>query len=334
MEKPVIELHGLKKYFSISKGLFGFGAQQVRAVDGVDLVISKGEIVGLVGESGSGKTTLARLILNLTKPTESFIRINGTDISHAPRRELKKLRGEVAVVFQDPGGNLNPRLTVGRSIMRPMRIRGVSRKDAYEKALKALEIVKMDPMYMDTFPAQLSGGQQQRIAIARALVLDPQVMILDEPTSALDISVQAQVLNLLLDLQEQMQLTYLIITHDLNVINYVCDRVFVMYLGKIVEYGTSAEVLRAPAHPYTRGLMAASPNLNPRSREKNAERLSGDPGSLIKLSPGCRFAPRCHLATDICRREDPQMREVSSGHCAACHFAESGVTTKEMSLSL
>lgn len=333
MDEPVIELHGLKKYFSVSRGLFGLGSQQVHAVDDVDLVIRKGEIAGLVGESGSGKTTLARLILNLTRPTKSAVRVNGTDISHASRREIKRMRGEVAVVFQDPGGNLNPRHTVGRSIMRPLRIHGASRKEAYEKALRALEMVKMDPMYMDTFPSQLSGGQQQRIAIARALVLNPKVMILDEPTSALDISVQAQVLNLLLDLQEEMHLTYLIITHDLNVINYVCDRVFVMYLGKIVEYGSAEEVLRNPAHPYTRGLMAASPGLDPHHREKNKERLSGDPGSLIHLAPGCRFAPRCRMAQEICRRDIPQMHELSSGHCAACHFLSDGVTIQQASMN-
>ncbi len=325
MGEPVIELHGLKKYFKVSRGLLGFGAQKVRAVDDVDLVVGEGEIVGLVGESGSGKTTLARLILNLIRPTESCIKINGKDVSRLTRRETKKMRGEVAVVFQDPEGNLNPRHTVGRSIMRPLIIHGTSRKDAYEKALQALKLVKMDPLYMDSYPAQLSGGQQQRVAIARALVLNPKVMILDEPTSALDISVQAQVLNLLLDLQEQMHLTYLIITHDLNVINYVCDRVFVMYLGKIVEYGSTAEVLKAPAHPYTRGLMAASPILDPHRREKNAERLSGDPGSLINLAPGCRFAPRCKFAADVCREQSPGMREVSPGHYAACFFADGGV---------
>jgi len=326
MAEPVIEIHHIKKYFAGNHSLLRSKAQYVHAVDDVDLVVNQGEIVGLVGESGSGKTTLARLILNLTKPTESTVCINGVDIHRASAAQVKRMRQDVAVVFQDPGGNLNPRQTVGGSIMRPLIIHGVSRKAAYEKALQALKMVKIDPMYMDTYPAQLSGGQQQRIAIARALVLNPKVMILDEPTSALDISVQAQVLNLLLDLQEQMNLTYLMITHDLNVINYVCDRVFVMYLGKIVEYGTTEEVLRAPLHPYTKGLMAASPVMDPHHREKNAERLAGDPGSLIHLAPGCRFAPRCRLATDRCRTEQPEMRELTPGHCAACHLLDGGVT--------
>lgn len=324
MSQTVIELHGLKKYFKVQRGILGLKQQYVHAVDDVDLVVNKGEIVGLVGESGSGKTTLARVILQLTKPTESKVLINGEDVSKLSAKGLKKLRSEVAVVFQDPAGNLNPRHSVGRSIMRPMVIHGVPKKEAMERALKALDMVKMDRSYMDTYPAKLSGGQQQRIAIARALVLNPKVMILDEPTSALDISVQAQVLNLLLDLQEEMELTYLIITHDLNVIHYVCDRVFVMYLGKIVEYGAMEDVLKRPLHPYTKGLMAASPILDPHHREKNAERLSGDPGSLINLVPGCRFAPRCSHATERCRTEAPAMTEASNGHYAACFLLDGG----------
>ena len=320
MAEPVIEFHHLKKYFPVGGEIFG-AKQFVHAVDDVDMTIYAGEIVGLVGESGSGKTTLARMILSLTKPTESCVRVNGTDITNARGRELKQLRQQVAVVFQDLGGNLNPRQTVASSIMRPLRIRGISRDEANRKALHALELVKLDASYMNAFPSQLSGGQQQRIAIARALVMDPKVMILDEPTSALDISVQAQVLNLLLDLQEELKLTYLIITHDLNVINYICDRVFVMYLGKIVEYGPAECVLHAPGHPYTCGLMAASPELDPHLRDEKKERLSGDPGSLIRLSPGCRFAPRCRFATEQCRKQEPPMRALgdsSEGHFTAC----------------
>ncbi|MCR4804542.1 MAG: ABC transporter ATP-binding protein [Clostridia bacterium] len=326
--EPIIEMHHLKKYFPVGSSLFS-KKQFVHAVDDVDMVIRQGEIVGLVGESGSGKTTIARLILNLTEPTESHIMVDGIDPQKATAEEMRKLRKEIAVVFQDPGGNLNPRLTVGSSIMRPMIIHGVPRKEARERALKALEMVKMDPSYMDNYPAQLSGGQQQRIAIARALVLDPKIMILDEPTSALDISVQAQVLNLLLDLQEQMKLTYLIITHDLNIVNYVCDRVFVMYLGKIVEYGPKKSVLHQPEHPYTRGLMAASPILDPTRREKNPERLAGDPGSLIHLAPGCRFAPRCRFASDKCRQEQPPMLLVGDDHYAAC-FMDHAVNDKDV----
>ena len=322
MAESVIEFSGLKKYFRIQSGFLGLKRQYVRAVDDVDMVVHKNEIVGVVGESGSGKTTLAKVILNLTRPTGSSVFVNGTDISSLRGRKLKKLRGEVAVVFQDPAGNLNPRYSVGNSIMRPMIIHGVPRKEARERALKALEMVKLDHMYMDTYPAHLSGGQQQRVAIARALVLNPKLMILDEPTSALDISIQAQVLNLLLDLQEKMQLTYLIITHDLNVINYVCDRVFIMYLGKIVEYGTTDKILSSPLHPYTIGLMAAAPTMDPERREKNAQSLIGDPGSFINMTQGCRFAPRCPKAKDICRERQPEMRQFEAAHFAACTLVD------------
>ncbi len=319
MSEPVIEVKGVKKYFESHTGFLGLQKQYIHAIDDVDITVNKGEIVGLVGESGSGKTTLARLILQLTSRTGGEISISGKEISKIHGRELKELRRKIAVVFQDPAGNLNPRHSVGRSIMRPLVIHGMPRKEAYEKALHALDLVKIDSHYMDTYPAKLSGGQQQRIAIARALVMEPEVMILDEPTSALDISVQAQVLNLLIELQQKMNLTYLIITHDLNVINYICDRVFVMYLGKIVEYGRTKDIIKAPVHPYTRGLMAASPVLDPHHREKNAERLTGDPGSLIHVEPGCRFAPRCPYATDICRKEVPPMEELENGHCVACY---------------
>ena len=236
-EKVMIKLDGLKKYFSISKGLLKKSTTFAKAVDDISLTINEGEIVGLVGESGSGKTTLARVILNLTKKTEGTVIIDGIDVSEASGEEIKKLRSEVAVVFQDPASNLNPRQTVESSIMRPMIIHGVPKEEARQKAKEVLEMVKMDQRYLDSYPHQLSGGQLQRIAIARALALNPRIMILDEPTSALDVSVQAQILNLLLDLQEQLNLTYLVITHDLNVIKYISDRIAVMYLGRLVVFG-------------------------------------------------------------------------------------------------
>ena len=229
-QKVMIELDGLKKYFSIEKGLVKKKVTYVKAVDDITLNIHEGEIVGLVGESGSGKTTLARVILNLSKMTGGNILIDGINLSKASRDDIKRLRSEIAVVFQDPASNLNPRQTVESSIMRPMIIHGVPKEEAKKKAGDVLEMVKMDQRYLDSYPHQLSGGQLQRIAIARALALNPRVMILDEPTSALDVSVQAQILNLLLDLQEQLHLTYLVITHDLNVIRYISDRIAVMYL--------------------------------------------------------------------------------------------------------
>lgn len=317
MGEAVIELKNLKKYFTINKGIRNKKIY-VKAVDDITLTIYKGEIVGLVGESGSGKTTLARVLLNLTKPTDSHVVFNGVNLSKATSKEMKQFRTGVAVVFQDPASNLNPRDTVMNSIMRPLILHGMPKKLAKQKAIESLALVKMDSRYLNSYPHQLSGGQLQRIAIARALVLDPKVMILDEPTSALDISVQAQILNLLLDLQESLGLTYLIITHDLNVIRYISDRVAVMYLGKLVEFGPTEEVIKNPKHPYTEGLMAASPILDPHDRYKEKYLMQGDPGSLINLPTGCHFHPRCPYATERCVNETPQDIILSDGHQVTC----------------
>lgn len=317
-QKPMIELNGLKKYFSISKGLLKKDSTKVKAVDDISLTINQGEIVGLVGESGSGKTTLARVILNLTNKTDGKIVINGVDLDKASRADIKQIRKDVAVVFQDPASNLNPRQTVESSIMRPMIIHGVPKAEAKQKAKEVLEMVKMDQRYLDSYPHQLSGGQLQRIAIARALALNPKVMILDEPTSALDISVQAQILNLLLDLQEEMGLTYLVITHDLNVIKYISDRIAVMYLGRLVEFGPTEEIADNAKHPYTRGLLNAAPILDPELRDKKKTVMKGDPGSLIKIGPGCRFCDRCEFATEECKTSMPPDTMIGEGHQVAC----------------
>lgn len=320
--EAVIELKHLSKYFTVSQSWFRRKKVQVKAVDDISLQIRRGEIVGLVGESGSGKTTLARVILNLTKAEGEKIFVDGVDLRHASTAEMKRLRSEVAVVFQDPAANLNPRQTVGASIMRPLIIHGHSRAAAREKALEALRKVQMDDSFMASYPHQLSGGQQQRIAIARALVLRPKIMILDEPTSALDISVQAQVLNLLLDLQQELGLTYLVITHDLNVIRYISDRIFVMYLGKLVEYGSTEQVFEQPLHPYTKGLMAAVPILDPSLRGRKPTVIGGEPGSLIELSAGCRLSGRCPYAQARCQTETPPLQDFGTGHCAACFYAD------------
>ena len=317
-QKPMIELNGLKKYFSISKGLLKKDTTKVKAVDDITLTINQGEIVGLVGESGSGKTTLARVILNLTRKTDGNIVINGVDLDKAGRADIKQIRKDVAVVFQDPASNLNPRQTVESSIMRPMIIHGVPKAEAKQKAKEVLDMVKMDQRYLDSYPHQLSGGQLQRIAIARALALNPKVMILDEPTSALDISVQAQILNLLLDLQEEMGLTYLVITHDLNVIKYISDRIAVMYLGRLVEFGPTEEIAENAKHPYTRGLLNAAPILDPELRDKKKTVMKGDPGSLIKIGPGCRFCDRCEFATEECKTSMPPDLMIGEGHQVAC----------------
>ncbi|MDR0648544.1 MAG: ABC transporter ATP-binding protein [Synergistaceae bacterium] len=318
----MIEVIGLKKYFSLQSGFFERSAQKIRAIDGVSLTVKRGEIVGLVGESGSGKTTLARVILKLTAPTEGAVKIDGVDITKATAEQEARMRAEISVVFQDPASNLNPRQTVESSIMRPMVIHGVKRAEAKARAREAMSLIKMDERYLNSYPHQLSGGQLQRIAIARALVLRPKVMILDEPTSALDISVQAQVLNLLLDLQESMGLTYLIITHDLNVIRYFSDRVAVMYLGKLIEYGLSEEVAQSPLHPYTQGLMAASPILDPAQRGKAKHLMAGETGSLIDLPRGCRFYPRCEKSDARCENSEPPDVTVGRGHIVSCFLYE------------
>lgn len=314
----MVELENLEKYFKISKGFFKTDHRVVKAVDKISFSIEEGEIVGLVGESGSGKTTLARVLLSLTRMTGGKVVIDGVDLSRATKKDMKKLHREIAVVFQDPASNLNPRQTVESSIMRPMIIHGTPRARAKEKAKEVLHMVKMDERYLDSYPHQLSGGQLQRIAIARALALSPKIMILDEPTSALDVSVQAQILNLLLDLQEETGLTYLVITHDLNVIRYISDKIAVMYLGKIVEFGPTKEVTQNPKHPYTRGLMDAAPILDPRLRGRKKELMKGDPGSLIDIGTGCRFFARCKYATPECEKEDPKLQTDQIGHQAAC----------------
>lgn len=319
---PVIRINHINKSFSVDNGFFSKGKRTVKAVNDVTLTINKGEIMGLAGESGSGKTTLARVILNLTHPSGGTVLLNDIDMTKASRAQKKILRSEVAVVFQDPASNLNPRETVESSIMRPMILHGISRSKAKKKALETLQSVKMDERYLYSYPHQLSGGQLQRIAIARALAIGPKIMILDEPTSALDVSVQAQILNLLLELQEKHQLTYLVITHDLNVIRYISDRVAIMYLGKLVECGPTEMMCSNPMHPYTQALMAASPILDPHLRDRKKSIMKGDPGSLIELPSGCHFHPRCPFVTERCLKEEPKMRFVASDHQVCCHLAQ------------
>ena len=317
-KQPVIEIKNLQKFFSVSNSFFQRNKKYVRAVDDVSFTINKGEIVGLVGESGSGKTTLARVLLDLTKRSGGQVLIDGLDMEKASRAEVRKLRSEIAVVFQDPLSNLNPRETVESSIMRPMLIHGVPREEAHRKAGEVLDMVKMDRSYLGSYPHQLSGGQLQRIAIARALALNPKFMVLDEPTSALDVSVQAQILNLLLDLQEQLDLTYLVITHDLNVIKYISDKIAVMYLGRLVEFGLVDEVANNPAHPYTQSLLTSAPIMDPSLRNENKKILVGDPGKLSDIGEGCRFCNRCPHAMESCRNKDPEAVYLTDTHWVAC----------------
>lgn len=318
----VIHLEHVRKEFSVDNRFFSKGKRTVKAVNDLTLDIKRGEILGLVGESGSGKTTLARVILSLTRITGGTVLVDGVDVSKASKAEKKEFRRKVAVMFQDPASNLNPRETVESSIMRPLLLHGMPKREARQKALETLQSVKMDEHYLYSYPHQLSGGQLQRIAIARALAIDPQIMILDEPTSALDVSVQAQILNLLLDLQEQRGLTYLVITHDLNVIRYISDRVVVMYLGKMVEVGPTDVICTNPSHPYTKALMAASPILDPTLRGREKHIMKGDPGSLIHLPEGCHFHPRCPYAAELCTKIEPGCTSLAEDHQVWCHLCE------------
>ncbi len=317
--KTVIHTEELTKTFAVGSTLLKKGKATVCALDRVSLDIGEGEIVGLVGESGSGKTTLARVLLGLTTATSGIAEINGKNIVDAGTALKREIRSQIAVVFQDPASNLNPRQTVEQSIIRPLLIRGIPKEKAKELAKESMTKVQMDPSYLSSYPHQLSGGQQQRIAIARAIVMNPKIMILDEPTSALDISVQAQVLNLLLDLQEEYHLTYLVITHDMNVIRYIADKIAIMYMGRLVEFGTAEEILENPKHPYTVNLEKFVPVLDPRLRSDKRKDAKGDEHQLAELKENaCILEKTCPYATERCRTERPQMQTVSEGHTVSC----------------
>ncbi len=313
----VIDIDNVTKSFRVGSGFFLRGRKKIFALDEVSFHLRENEILGIVGESGSGKTTVARCILALTGIDEGRIEIHGDDIQSANRQKRRELRNRFAIVFQDPAANLNPRQRVKNSIMRPLILKGVSQREANKKAVEAMEKVKLDARYLQSFPHELSGGQQQRIAIARALVLEPDVMILDEPTSALDISVQAQILNLLLDLQEEMKMSYIIITHDLNVIRYVCDRVVVMYMGRVVEIASMKEIDENPRHPYTRMLLESSPVLDPRDRENRDIQEIGE-AKYIFNPTSCNLVGRCPHESDICSQARPPLEEVQDDHFVAC----------------
>jgi oligopeptide/dipeptide ABC transporter ATP-binding protein len=315
----LLTLEAVKKYFPLRQGLFGHGKRYVRAVDGVSLAVAQGEAFGLVGESGSGKTTLARLIPRLTRATAGKVVFAGQDLAHVNGREVTRLRRQMGIVFQDPASSLNPRTTLRKSILRPLELEGIRGPQARERLEATVDLVNLGAEVLDRYPHQLSGGQQQRASIARAIILRPQLLILDEPTSALDVSVQAQILNLLQDLQREIGLTYLMITHNLAVVRYMSDRIGVMYLGKLVEMAPTALLHARPFHPYTAALLSASPPANPRLRDRSRYPLSGDPPSLIAPPPGCRLHPRCPAAIERCRHEEPQLVPAGEGRQVACH---------------
>ena len=311
----LIEVQGLKTYIYLHEGI-------VRAVDDVSFTIQRGETVGLVGESGSGKSTVARLILRLLEPTAGTIDFAGQDIFQLDEAAFRPLRRHMQMVFQDPFSSLNPRRTAGEAVEYPLQIQGLggSKNTRQQRVLELFHLVGLEPEFVNRYPHEFSGGQRQRVGIARALALEPQFLILDEPVSALDVSIQAQVLILLQELQQRLGLTYLFIAHDLNVVEHVSDRVMVMYLGKIVELATKAELFRSPRHPYTQALMSAIPGPNP-YRAGQRIRLSGDVPNPANPPNGCRFHPRCPLAVARCAQEEPPLLEVRENHWAACWLA-------------
>ena len=322
---PLVEVDGLKKYFPVTEGVvFQTTVAQVKAVDGVSFHIAKGETLGLVGESGCGKTTTGRCILMLDRPTAGEIRFDGVDLAQLDDRALIPYRRKIQVIFQDPYSSLNPRMKVGDIVGEPMYVHAIEPNRAKREARvkELLSVCGLSPRLVDHYPHEMSGGQRQRVGIARALSMRPQFIICDEPVSALDVSIQAQVINLLEDLRDEYQLTYLFIAHDLSVVRHLCHRVAVMYLGKIVEIADCDELYENPLHPYTQALLAAVPVPDPEVEKTREHRVvSGEVPSPINPPSGCVFHPRCPLAVDNCRREVPEQRELRPGHWVACSEA-------------
>jgi len=317
---PVIAVEGLKKHFPVKKGLLRRTAGHVFAVDGVSFSVNEGETLGLVGESGCGKSTVARTVLRLVEPTSGTIKLNGQDITRLGKAALRPHRRQMQIIFQDPFSSLNPRMSAGDIVGEPLQVHGIAGgKEKEERVAALFDQVGLRRLQMRSFPHEFSGGQRQRICIARALALNPKLIIGDEPVSALDVSIQAQVINLMMDLQREKNLSYLFIAHDLAVVEHISHRIAVMYLGKIVEYTDKQTLFTNPLHPYTEALLAAVPIPNPQLKRKK-QLLQGDVPSPINPPPGCTFHTRCPYAEARCRVDVPLLREVTPGHTVACHL--------------
>ncbi|MCM3240264.1 dipeptide ABC transporter ATP-binding protein [Heyndrickxia oleronia] len=315
----LVEVKNLKKHFPISKRIFSKKTSVVKAVDGLTFTIEKGETLGLVGESGCGKSTTGRMIMRLIEPTEGQVFFNGQDITSFSEDKLRKFRKEFQMIFQDPFASLNPRMKIGDIIEEPLIVHGVEKEERKQRVERLLDVVGLTPFHADRFPHEFSGGQRQRIGIARALAVNPQLIVADEPVSALDVSIQSQILNLLKDLQKEFGLTYLFISHDLSVVEHISDRVGVMYLGRMVELADKDSLYKEPLHPYTKALLSAVPVPDPKVKRERIV-LKGDLPSPSNPPSGCTFHTRCPFATEECKVKVPEWKEVREKHYVSCHL--------------